>query len=135
MAWARDTYTWAGEKDALKDHLQIAPGDTTEDQRLERWFGVALWHCDHYTENEFVDAEGADITHPPTIREGIYEWIASYRSWYDPDRNAGASEVSTGPLREKYRGGNEGTDGTEIANSAAKGHWYLSKVSLGSEAA
>jgi hypothetical protein len=135
VAWARDTYTWAAYGDLLKGYLQIDLGDASEDARLELWLSAANEDCDHYTENEFVDAEGADIVHPSSILLGIYEWVMAYRSWYDPDRQAGATEVSTGPLREKYRGGNEGTEGAVLGHAAAKPHWYRSKVNLGSEEA
>lgn len=128
MATAAETYTWATTSEGLKDYLGLS--DTSEDVRLELWLAAACEDCDNYTENDFTDDDGGDITHPRSIRVGIYEWVKHFRSWYNPDRNAGAVEIQTGPLREKFQGGNFGTDGSILARAAAFPHWYPSKVHI-----
>lgn len=131
MTTAVDTYTWATTSEGLKDYLGL--NDTSEDVRLELWLAAACEDCDFYTGNDFTDDDGNPITHPRSIRVGIYEWVKHFRSWYNPNRNAGAIEIQTGPLREKYQGGNTGTDGAHLARAAAIGHWWPSKVDVSLE--
>lgn len=131
MATAVETYPWDETlRDNLKNYLGIPLGDATEDERLEFWWTPALEDCDNFTGNTFVDADGNDIEHPKSILLGLYEWIKAFRSWWNPRRNAGTTEITTGPLREKFRGGNDGTDGRSLAHDEAKPHWYPSKVDV-----
>jgi hypothetical protein len=128
MATAVETYTWAAYEAGLKAYLGVV--GTAEDANLQLWLESAAEDCDNYTENDFTDDAGGDITHPKNILLGIYEWVKHFRSWYDPNRNSGAVEIQTGPLREKYQGGNMGTDGSILARAAAYPHWYPSKVHI-----
>lgn len=130
VAWAVDTYTWAATETELKSYLGITAATAEEDARLELWLATAAETCDHYTGNEFVDDEGVDIPHPSGIKVGIFEYVGAVRSWYNPLRNAGAVEVQTGPLREKYRGGNEGTTGAALGAAAGVEYWWPSKVDV-----
>lgn len=129
MTTAADTYTWLLFEDTLKTHLGLT-GDDTEDDNLELWLAAAAEDCDNFTGNTFTDDAGDPITHPSSIKLGIIEWVMAFRSWSDPDRNAGATEVSTGPLREKFQGGNAGTDARTLAHAAAAPHWYPSKIDI-----
>lgn len=131
MTTAVDTYTWALYEAPLKAYLGVT--GTAEDDNLQLWLTAAAEDCDFYTGNDFTDGDGDPITHPVSIRVGIYEWVKHFRSWYDPNRNAGATEISTGPLREKYQGGNVGTDGSILARAAAQPHWYPSKIDISLE--
>jgi hypothetical protein len=128
---AVDTYTWAAYEAPLKAYLGLT--GSAEDAQLQLWLTSAAEDCDNYTGNDFTDADGSPITHPKSIELGIYEWVKNFRSWYDPERNAGLSQVQTGPLREMYRGGVSGTDGSILARSAAFPHWYPSKVDVSLE--
>lgn len=131
MTSAVDTYTWAATSEGLKDYLGI--DNTDEDVNLELWLASAAEDCDNYTGNDFTDSDGDPETHPRSILLGIYEWVKNFRSWYAPARNAGAVEIQTGPLREKFQGGNSGTDGSILARSAAFPHWFPSKVDVSLE--
>jgi hypothetical protein len=129
---AVETYTWEAYEAKLKVYLGLT-GDTSEDTQLQDYLTGAAEDCDNYTENDFTDADGNPIIHPVNIWLGIVAWVTAYRSWYDPERNAGLSQVQTGPLREMYRGGVSGTDGSILARSAAFPHWYPSKVDVSRE--
>lgn len=133
MTTAVETYTWAAYEAPLKAYLGVTGND--EDANLQLWLTAAAEDCDHYTGNKFTDDDGDPITHPVSIRVGIYEWVKHFRSWYNPNRNAGAIEIQTGSLREKYQGGNTGTDGAHLARAAAIGHWWPSKVDVSLEGA
>lgn len=134
MAYVKDTLSWTADEADFRLYSGIAAGDANRDRRLEQWFNSALYEADYYMENEFVDADGVDVPHPPEIRTGVYEYVIAC----DTSKNSGGGgsgtvkSKKTGQLQETYATGVGGRMSVtaEIALRAAAPWWRRNKIDL-----
>lgn len=130
MATLVDTYTpLAVVETDLKAYLGIT--GTAEDPFLEGWLSAACLCGDSYIGQDFTDATGADITHPPAIRQGVFEWIRVARSFKQAAIAPGLTSVKTKDLAQGFAGAvtaKSGVDIGEAAKMAAAPFWHTSRV-------
>lgn len=72
MATLANTYNWAADQGAVKAYLGIT--DASFDTVLELFYGSSIELGDLYLDNPFTDDDGVDVTHPISIRLGLYEF-------------------------------------------------------------
>ena len=75
MATLAQTYSWAADEADVKAFLDIT--DTDLDVLLELFYGSAIERGDLYLDNPFEDENGLDVTHPVSIKLGLYEWVSN----------------------------------------------------------
>jgi hypothetical protein len=130
MANLETSLPFATYKDELKDYLEIAIADASEDTSLEGWWNSAVRYGDLWLAQPFVDSLGADLPIPLGVIMGVKEWVRMARAWKRSGVTPGVTQTKTDNLTLSF--GNVGDGSMPIAaiTNAAKPHWRPSRKKI-----